>query len=151
MTANEKIELAAIPALGLGFWLAAPLLPQRVSLGALLLTAAVLLLLQGLVRDIALLARRKRDASAAPGKAARCLCIESAVGIIAVAAGLILLGTGIGLSVGLPAWAWAALATSVTGTGFAMKDYVLTLSPWRIRREADHLNLIFTWKRQVRD
>ncbi len=147
MTRYEKIELASIPALGLGAWLATPLLPGRMSFGTLLLVAAVLLLLQGLVRDLALLARSKREAHSTPEKAARCLCIESAVGVTGVAAGLILMGAGIGRTIELPVWTWAALAVGVTGAGFALKDYVVTLWPWRIRREADHLNLIFTWKR----
>ncbi len=142
-----KVELAMIPALGAGFWLASPLLPARPDFGILLLVAAVLLLAQGLARDLALLAGRRRRAPPARRQSARCLCVESAIGTSGVAAGLVLLGTGIGWRFAFPGWAWAVLSVAVTATGFALKDYVLTWAPWRIRREADHLNLLVTWKR----
>lgn len=142
-----KAELAMIPAAGAGFWLASPLLPARPGLGTLLLVAAVLLLAQGLVRDLALLARRRRRAPTEQPRSARCLCVESAIGTSGVAAGLVLLGTGIGWRLAVPGWAWAVLAVAVTAAGFALKDHVMTWAPWRIRREADHLNLLVTWRR----
>lgn len=146
MTRNEKVELLAIPVLGIAFWLAAPLLPDRPSFGSVLLVAAVLLLLQSLVRDIALLARQRRAAHSAAPRAARCMCIESAIGATGVAVGLVLLGAGFGHPFAMPAWAWGVLAIAVTGLGFAIKDYVVTWSPWHIRRGKDHVNIVFTWK-----
>lgn len=118
-----KVELATIPALGTGFWLASPLLPARPDVAVLLLVAAVLLLAQGLVRDVALLARRRRRAPPAPQQSARCLCVESAIGTSGVAAGLVVLGTNIGWRFAFPGWGWGVLAVAVTATGFGLKDY----------------------------
>lgn len=146
MTRLEKTELASIPLAGIGAWLVAPLLPGRPTPGDLLLTAAALLLLQGLIRDIGLLAVRGRDTKAA-NMPARCLCVESAVGAGGVAAGLGLLGVGIGAPFALPAWGWGLLVIAVTTTGFALKDYVVGWPPWRFRREPDHLSLAVYRKR----
>ncbi|MGH8128428.1 MAG: hypothetical protein ACRETC_08685 [Gammaproteobacteria bacterium] len=147
MTRNEKVELTAVPVLGIGFWLVAPLLPDRLSIGALLLVAAVLLLLQSLVRDVALLTQQRRVTHSGSQRAARCMCIESAIGVTGVAAGLALLGAGLGRSFAMPPWAWGVLAVIVTGFGFVIKDYVVTWTPWRIRRDKDHVNIVISWKR----
>ena len=40
MTIGEKIELALIPVLGIGFWVMAPALPDQVGVGRLLLAAS---------------------------------------------------------------------------------------------------------------
>ncbi|MGA7966665.1 MAG: hypothetical protein WCB49_12425 [Gammaproteobacteria bacterium] len=84
MTAIEKSELALISAVAVGFWLTAPALPDRLSIGGLLLIAAVLLLLQSLVRDIVLLMKRMRGTPSGTLRTARCMCIESAIGTTGV-------------------------------------------------------------------
>ena len=147
MTKGEKFELAVIPVLGIGFWLMAPAVPGQVGVGRLLLAASAFLLFQSLVRDLWLLARDKRASQPSPRRAARCMCIESTVGATGIVVGAILLGTGITRSVVMDDWVWSVLVMLVVGIGFLIKDYVLEWSPWRIRRDRDHMNIVFTWKR----
>ncbi len=147
MTIGEKIELTLIPVLGMGFWLAAPVLPDQIGVGRLFLAASALLLFQSLVRDFWLLAREKRTSQPSPRRAVRCMCIESTVGATGIVVGAILLGSGITRSVAMDNWVWSVLAMLIMGIGFLMKDYVLEWNPWRIRRDKDHMNIVFTWKR----
>ena len=42
---------------------------------------------------------------------------------------------------------WSILAVTVLAIGFAIKDFVFEWRPFRIRREKDHVNLVFSWKR----
>lgn len=147
MTAIEKGELALIPVVAIGFWLTAPALPVRLSIGGLLLAAAALLLLQSLVRDIVLLVKRRRGAPSGTLRTARCMCIESAIGATGVATGLALLGASLGHPFVMPRWAWGLLALAVAGFGFAIKDYVVAWSPWRIRRDQNHVNLVVYFKK----
>lgn len=43
-------------------------------------------------------------------------------------------------------WVWSVLVMLIMGLGFVIKDYVLEWSPWRIRRDKDHMNIVFTWR-----
>ncbi len=153
MTTLEKTELACIPAVGAGCWALAgssfvPAAAVVGGSGGVLLTLSALLLLQGLVRDLCLLLARRRTATATAGQRLRCMCVESTVGVAGVAAGLILLGAGWDHRLAsLPAWAWGALATGTLVVGFLVKDLVVQWSPWRIRRETDHLGIVFTWQK----
>ncbi|MFA9419595.1 MAG: hypothetical protein ACERLB_05555, partial [Gammaproteobacteria bacterium] len=87
MTKTETIELGLIPVLGAGFWLMAPLLPDRIGAGKLLLWTSALLLLQSLIRDLWLLARQKHNVKPGPPKKERCMCVESTVGATGIVAG----------------------------------------------------------------
>jgi len=75
------------------------------------------------------------------------MCIESTVGATGVVMGAILSGAGIGQPVSMTEWTWSVLVVLVLSGGFLMKDYVLEWSPWRIRRDKDHMNIVFTWKK----
>jgi len=147
MTLTEKTELALIPVVGAVVWLLAPVLPDKLAVGRLLLIVSALILFQGLVRDIWLLFR-DTHAEPAPRKVARCMCVESTVGVTGIVIGLILLGAGIGQPVLISGWLWSVLIMVVLSTGFLMKDYVVEWSPWRIRQEKNHMNIVFTWKKQ---
>jgi hypothetical protein len=146
MTTGEKVELALIPVFGAGLWLMAPELPDKVGVGNLLLGASAFLLLQSLIRDLWLLAREKRAAQPSPRRKARCMCVESTVGATGVIVGIILLGSGIDRSVVMNDWIWSPLVMVVMGIGFVIKDYVLEWSPLRVRRDREHVNIVFTWK-----
>jgi hypothetical protein len=146
MTIGEKIELSLIPVLGIGFWVIAPELPDQLGVGRLLLAASALLLLQSLVRDLWLLTRKKRASQPGPRRAVRCMCIESTVGATGIVVGAILLGSGITRLIAMDDWVWSVLVMLILGVGFVTKDYVLEWSPWRIRRDKDHMNIVFTWK-----
>ena len=146
MTTAEKIELVLIPILGLSIWLMATELPASVSVGTLLLGASVILLLQSLIRDLWLLAKQKRATLLIPRREGRCMCVESTVGFTGVAVGLVVLGSGIDWSVSMEGWNWCFLVVLVMAIGFAIKDYLFEWSPFRIRRDKDHVNIVFTWK-----
>jgi hypothetical protein len=146
MTIGEKIELALIPVLGIGVWLMASALPDQVGVGRLFLAASALLLFQSLVRDLWLLARKKRMSQSSPRRAVRCMCIESTVGATGIVVGAILLSSGITRLIVMDDWVWSVLVMLIMGVGFVTKDYVLEWSPWRIRRDKDHMNIVFTWK-----
>jgi hypothetical protein len=146
MTTGEKLELALIPVAGIAFWLLAPALPDRVGFGRLLLAGSALLLFQSLVRDLWLLARSRRMQEVAPQRAVRCMCIESTVGATGIIAGAIVLGAGITHPVAVSALGWSVSVMLIMSIGFLIKDYVLEWSPWRIRRDRDHMNIVFTWK-----
>lgn len=74
------------------------------------------------------------------------MCIESAVGATGVALGFGLLGAGIDHPVALSPWKWGFFVVVVLTAGFCLKDYVFTWSPFRVRRDKDHVNIVFTWK-----
>ncbi len=147
MTTAEKTELALIPLSGAAVWLIAARLPAQIGIGSLLLVAAVLLLLQGLVRDLWLLSRRRQQSQDGPRQHALCMCVESTVGATGVVAGLIVLGSAADATLFASQGFWSILAVAVLAIGFAIKDFVFEWRPFRIRREKDHVNLVFSWKR----
>ncbi len=147
MTNAEKVEITSIPLVGIGFWLLASDLPHKLDLGTLLATMSILLLFQGLVRDLWLLAKNGRAQSSAP-RTARCMCMETTLGVSGLVAGAILLGAGIGRTIVVAKWEWSLMAMAIMGAGFLIKDFVIHSSPWRIRRDKDHMNIVFVWKTQ---
>lgn len=147
MNTLEKIELGLIPLTGFLAYAAAPLLPEAPSLGHLMLILSALLLLQSLLRDLAILARRRSaEIAAGPMRTMRCMCVESTVGMTGIVVGAGLFGFGFGgdLAMSPAAWAVAALLTLVLG--FAIKDFVLRTTPWRIVRDPDHVNIVVSWR-----
>lgn len=147
MSISGKVELALIPAFGLGFWLMARGLPHEIPAGELLLGASAMLLLQSLIRDLCLLARQKRTSQRTPRRALRCICVESTVGVTGVIAGVVLLGAKIDQLIVINSWVLSVLVMAQMGAGFLIKDYVLEWNPWKLYRDKDHLNIVFTWKK----
>jgi hypothetical protein len=136
MTRAEIVEIvliaAAIPA--------AALAPGRdvtwtLAFGKVVGYSAALLLGQGLLRDVLHLALVRR----APGEGRRiaCLCAESTLGLVLVAAAVGLTLIGIEDTVALGAAGRAALVAAIVGTGFVAKDYVIS-----VRKERDHASVI---------
>ena len=82
MTHAERIELALIPVAAAAAWAMAARLPTAPGVGTLLLVGAVLLLLQGLLRDLWLLWRRGRQPPAGQPRRMACLCLESTLGSV---------------------------------------------------------------------
>ena len=146
MTRLEKMEVALIPVVGVATYLLAYKLPAQISLGHLLLTASVMLLLQSLLRDLLLLAKTKRSVSEHTAKTARCMCLESTVGMTGVLAGIGVLGLGISNTLIMNNVGWSALIMVMLTSGFLIKDWLIESRPWRLVRDKDHLNIIFTWK-----
>jgi len=148
LTIAEKIELAAIP---LATALAAMLVPRTgiaLDAGELLAGAALLLLVQGFFRDLWLLRVARQRKAAAPAREAACLCVESALGLTGVVAGIGLVGFGLARPVVVSPGAFATGVAFVMGAGFALKDLVFEWSPWKIYREKDHAQVIFRWKQR---
>lgn len=146
MTIFERVELALIPVMGMAVWFLTPVLPDRLPAGRLLLWVSALILLQSLVRDLWLLSRKRRGKQA-PRKAARCMCVESAVGATGVVVGAIVLSAGVGQSVSMSHWSWSVLVLVALSGAFLIKDYVVEWDPWQIRRDKDHMSIVFTWKK----
>lgn len=146
MTAAEKVELTLIPVVGAAVWSLAAAAGASIGTGSLLLGSSVLLLLQGLVRDLWLISRRNRDAHAGAGREALCMCVESTIGVTGVVTGLAVLGSALDATLALGPEAMGAIAVVVLAIGFAIKDLVFELRPFRIRRDKDHLNIVFRWK-----
>jgi hypothetical protein len=146
MTTAEKFELMLIPLLGIGIFQIGTRLPASIGAGALLLGASALLLLQSLMRDIWLLAKQQRAPLPITRRTARCMCVESTVGATGVTVGVMVLGTAIDRSVQMDNGYWSLLAVGVMLAGFAIKDTVFEWRPFRIRRDKDHVNIVFTWK-----
>jgi hypothetical protein len=67
--------------------------------------------------------------------------------VAALHIGALLLGSKIDQSIAMTAWTWTVLVVIVLGVGFCIKDFVFEWNPWRIYREKDHMNIIFTWKK----
>src|SRR3954465_12957499 len=93
---TEKIELGAIPlCVATGGWLT-PGPGFTLGGGEIVAARALLLLIQGFFRDLSLLWESKRANPAADATIARCFCVESAIGLTGVIAGIGL--TAIGFS-----------------------------------------------------
>ncbi len=146
MTTLEKIEIALIPIFGIGFWLIAPALPSQLGAGALLLSLSALMLLQSLIRDLFLLANVKRMSQPIKYRAARCMCLESTVGMTGIFIGAGVLGLGVEQLVVIENWEWGALAILIMLAGFTIKDFVIESRPWQIIRDKNHVNILFKWK-----
>ena len=146
MTKAEISELFLIPLAGACAWLVGTWLPNSIGVGSLLLASSVLLLLQGLLRDIWLLFQRKTAQQSGERQKLLCMCVESTVGVSGVVAGLVVLGSALDWPVPMTPWLWGLLAIAVLILGFAVKDLIFEFRPFRVRRDKDHLNIVFSWK-----
>jgi hypothetical protein len=146
MTTAEKIEVILIPLAGAAIWLMREWLPADIGIGSLLLASSVLLLLQGLFRDLWLLFKRKQDTQSGTQQEVLCMCVESTVGVMGVVAGIVIFGSAINRAVQMNSWIWSLLAVAVLTIGFAIKDFIFEWRPFRIRRDKNHLNIVFSWK-----
>ena len=75
------------------------------------------------------------------------MCVESTVGVTGVVAGLIVLGSTIDSKLSASPLLISILAIGTLAFGFAVKDLIFEFRPFRIRRDKDHLNIVFSWKR----
>ena len=76
-----------------------------------------------------------------------CMCVESTVGVTGIVAGLIVLGSAADSNLFVSRTLWSILAVAVLVIGFAIKDFVFEWRPFRVRRDKDHVNLVFSWKK----
>ena len=146
MTSLEKIELSLIPVLGAFVWLMRTELPDSIGVGTLLFWVCGLLLFQGLLRDLWLLAKARRATSGGLQKRMRCMCAESTIGMAGVVLGAVILGCGIDRVISVGSTTWIALSVLTTTAGFLIKDYVVQFSPLRVRHDKDHVNIVVSWR-----
>ena len=147
MTKREKAELVLILLAGCGVFSIAALLPNQLSIGNFLLTMSALLLLQSLIRDVVILLNTGRVEQSTDTKRMRCMCLESTIGMTGIVVGAGILGLGIDPQIRLGQSEWTIATMLILGTGYAIKDFILQSNPWRIVREKNHLNIVFSWKK----
>ena len=147
LTTLEKVELSAIPVATLLAWFA-PLGPAfALKVGGLITAASLLLLLQGLCRDLWLwLADRRATENPAP-HSAQCLCVESALGLTGILAAAGLTACRFGPDITVTRLGLTPTVGAILIAGFLLKDFVFEWSPWRIYRAKDHATLQFRWKK----
>ncbi len=146
MRAQEFFELALIfLATGMAAFIG-PLFPARLSVGALCLLAASVLLAQSLVRDLVLIYANRNEAGGVTSRTANCMCVESMLGFSGVILGVLLLLSATGGTIVMNRGVWCAMTAVPLVAGLLLKDWVITWRPWGVSREKDHLNLIVRWR-----
>jgi hypothetical protein len=146
MRRAEWIEAALIVAVAAASRLVWPLIPVTMPVWQIVLGLSALLLAQSLVRDVAILFRRRRQALNQPGREAQCFCLESTVGATGIVAGAALAGLGSSSRIATSGWESSIVVLGILALGFVIKDLVIYWRPFGLRREKDHLNLIVRWK-----
>jgi hypothetical protein len=146
MTREAWIEVLAIGVVASMSWLTWPYFPSPTPLWQLLLGVSALLLLQSLVRDVAIVLRTRGAASGEPRKEASCMCLESTLGVTGIVAGAILVGVGSSAQVAVGRLGFMLAVAGTMALGFIIKDWVISWRPLGMRREKDHLNLIVRWR-----
>ena len=147
MTTLEKIELALIPLAGLIVFLISPVFPWQISIGNALLLFSALLLFQSLIRDLSILFLSPKTVAVAAPKVMQCLCVESALGMTGLLVGAGILGFGITQQIQMDKFVMGMSVACQVGVGFVIKDFVVQVRPWRIFRDKDHINIVFSWKK----
>ncbi len=148
ITRAERIEMTAIAVAAIASLLAWRYLPPSSTFGGVVLGLSALLLMQSLVRDIAILLRHRAPARIVPRRETQSVCMESTIGITGIVGGIMLTVWSGSEPVPLGP---VLLSTATTGTlalGFLIKDLAISWNPWAVRREPDHVNLIVRWKKR---
>jgi hypothetical protein len=148
MNRAQWIELAAIAVIAAACWISRPLLPAALPVWEIVLGLSALLLVQSLVRDIAILLRNHRHKSILLVKEAQCFCLESTVGLTGVIAGVALIGLGNSDQIVAGRLVFFLAVSGTMMLGFLIRDLVIFWHPFGIRREKDHLNLVVRWRRK---
>jgi hypothetical protein len=147
LSINEKIELGCVPVcVALGGWLT-PGTGLTLEIGEAIAAAALLLLIQGFFRDLYLLWESRQPANDGQTTSARCFCVESAIGLTGVIAGVSLTAIGLSRKVHWEATGLMLSIAAVLIVGFLLKDFVFEWSPWKIFREKNHAQVIFRWRK----
>ncbi len=143
MKSRQKVEIGLIPVAVIMVGLASRRLPVQVGVGALLVIACLIWLVEGGLRDLWLLYLLKSQ-PAAPRRLA-CMCLESSVGLTGVVVGVILALCNVGGQIAFNPARWMLLTATVLALGFVAKDFVISWRPLGVRRDPDHHSIVFTW------
>jgi len=128
-------------------------LPDQIRLGRIVLYCAILLLFQGLLRDLFIyfFELKKINQTQQPKITAQCLCLESGIGVLGVVIGLLLFFIANDRVVTIIQWQWIGLPLSILIAGYLMKDWVFYWQSLQFKREPDHANINFTFKKNFRN
>lgn len=138
MPPRTRTELGLIAAAAACLLLARSFLPRTAAVSDLFLLGAVVLLVQGLVRD---LVRVVRARGGAPSKVT-CVCIESTLGLVAIAVGAVLSLAFPPIALTMTPLTWTIAFTGVALFGFATSDVVIDWQLRTLRREANHAAIV---------
>lgn len=123
------------------------LLPRQLPLGEVVLYSAALLLLQGLVRDLAVKAFPPKTCrivlvpgaeNEKQGSVKTCMCAESTIGIVGIFSGVLLLFSGGKMLLHFPWFVWPLWASLVFILGFFLKSVVIDWKNRRLMLVKDH-------------
>ena len=148
MTVTEKVELCIIAILLVlaALLFNAPTVGVKFSM--VIVYCASLLFGQSLLRDLwYLYAKRNRSLTKAKPVIRQCMCVESTVGVLGLVLGILLLSSTFDIEVMLSKIVLLSLMCLILLGGFLIKDYVVEWNPWRLYKEKDHMNIIFSWKK----
>ena len=146
MEKREWVELALVPMVAGAAFAGRAALPAALPLGEVVLAGASLLLGQGLIRDLYLTygAQAGQSCQLDPQTGrALAVCMESTLGMVAIALGAALLLSGAERPVTCTAAFWPTLVLAIGWGGFLLKDVVIDLRARRLRLEKDHRNVLF--------
>jgi hypothetical protein len=145
MKRHEMFEIMLIVLSVLCVYQFGSVLPMQLELARLMLYLSAILLLQGLLRDLYLLASRRRQLAGNTRQAIGCLCAESTFGWIGIIIGAALMGFDLAMPLTLSVHLWAVLVFAVLAIGFAGKNFVFAWRPLRIIYDPDHINIVVKW------
>lgn len=131
-----ELTLGAAGLVGAAVIAAGSPLVHTQELTNLLLLSAVLLLLQGFLRDLYLL-RSGRWSRHSGGRRGWFLCMESTLGLFLLGQAALLSAIRADVSVQLPVSGWMLLLSLWWLFGYSIRDFVLEL-----RRDPNHFNLL---------
>jgi len=145
---TETIELCLIALLLFSVLLFADFLSAPIKLSTVIFYSAGLLFCQSLCRDLwYLFVKRAVKSDFSEPIVRQCMCVESSVGVLIVMVGLLLLITNIDARVIFNIYILIFVMAVVLLSGFLIKDYVIEWNPWKISKEKDHMNIIFSLKK----
>ncbi len=143
---RQRVEIGLVAAATVVLALLDARLPRTVAIGSLVAVSAILLLLQGFVRDLWLRHEQRRQKHPAALEEAHCMCLESTLGLTSILVGVALTVVGFDRPLALSRGAWPVLAAAIWTLGFGIRDVVLQWRPWAIRRVRNHGSIVVRWR-----
>ena len=148
MTKAETTELCLIALLLFAAFLVGNLLNTSIRLSTVIFYSAGLLFFQSLCRDLwYLFVKRAVKTELSEPIVRQCMCVESSVGVLIVMVGLLLLITNLDVRIVFNVYLLIFVMAVVLLSGFLFKDYVIEWNPWKLSKEKDHMNIIFSLKK----
>jgi membrane protein YdbS with pleckstrin-like domain len=106
---------------------------------------STIFLFQTLLRDLWILAVQTSRNTGTATRTKSAFCVESVVGVsaVAVGCGLLFVPLSTRINLGNAGWSISILLTMLLC--FVLRDFVFQWRPWRIYREPDHVNIMVRW------